>query len=78
MGLLVSVSTVSFPSQCPQPPSLLSVHSSFSSHLQGCLNRIDRLFSILESYGLKPNLESFAVALECMGRNQSSPKAILR
>ncbi|NXR49090.1 RPOM protein, partial [Hippolais icterina] len=45
---------------------------------KGCLNRIDRLFSILESAGLRPNLDSYAVALECMGRSQSPPKAILR
>uniref|UniRef100_A0A803VEN1 DNA-directed RNA polymerase n=1 Tax=Ficedula albicollis TaxID=59894 RepID=A0A803VEN1_FICAL len=45
---------------------------------KGNLNRIDRLFSILESTSLQPNLDSFAVALECMGRSQSPPKAILR
>ncbi|XP_053821889.1 DNA-directed RNA polymerase, mitochondrial [Vidua chalybeata] len=45
---------------------------------KGCLNRLDRLFSILEAAGLRPNLDSYAVALECMGRNQSPPKAILR
>lgn len=58
---------------------LVSVSTaSFPSHLQGCLNRIDRLFSMLEPIGLRPNLDSYAVALECMGRNQSPPKAILR
>ncbi|NXB56878.1 RPOM protein, partial [Struthidea cinerea] len=45
---------------------------------KGCLNRIDRLFSMLKPTGLQPNLDSYAVALECMGRNQSPPKAILR
>ncbi|NXT61884.1 RPOM protein, partial [Chaetops frenatus] len=45
---------------------------------KGCLNRIDRLFSLLESAGFRPNLDSYAAALECMGRNQSPPKAILR
>ncbi|NXY13081.1 RPOM protein, partial [Atrichornis clamosus] len=45
---------------------------------KGCLARINWLFSMLESAGLRPNLDSYAVALECMGRNQSSPKAILR
>ncbi|NWV72415.1 RPOM protein, partial [Malurus elegans] len=45
---------------------------------KGCLNRIDRLFSMLESTGRRPNLDSYAAALECMGRNQSPPKAILR
>ncbi|XP_058714351.1 DNA-directed RNA polymerase, mitochondrial [Poecile atricapillus] len=45
---------------------------------KGCLNRIDRLFSVLESTSLRPNLDSYAVALVCMGRNQSPPKVILR
>ncbi|NXU37685.1 RPOM protein, partial [Drymodes brunneopygia] len=45
---------------------------------KGCLNRINRLFSLLEPAGLRPNLDSFAVALECMGRNRSPPTAILR
>ncbi|NXV61108.1 RPOM protein, partial [Molothrus ater] len=45
---------------------------------KGCLNRLDRLFSILEASGLQPNLDSYATALECTGRSQSPPKAILR
>ncbi|NWZ10447.1 RPOM protein, partial [Agelaius phoeniceus] len=45
---------------------------------KGCLNRLDRLFSILEAAGLQPNLDSYATALECTGRSQSPPKAILR
>nr|XP_030112445.3 DNA-directed RNA polymerase, mitochondrial isoform X1 [Taeniopygia guttata] len=45
---------------------------------KGSFNRLDRLFSILEASSLRPNLESYAVALECMGRNKSPPKAILR
>ncbi|NXE95282.1 RPOM protein, partial [Menura novaehollandiae] len=45
---------------------------------KGCLARIDRLFSMLECADLRPNLDSYAAALECMGRNQSSPRAILR
>lgn len=53
---------------CSQPP--------FPSHPQGCLQRINRLFSLLESIGLQPSLDSYAAALECMGRNQSSAKAI--
>ncbi|NXK53590.1 RPOM protein, partial [Chauna torquata] len=44
----------------------------------GCLHRINRLFSMLESVGLRPNLDSYAVALECMGRSQLSTKAIWR
>ncbi|NXF24066.1 RPOM protein, partial [Rhodinocichla rosea] len=45
---------------------------------KGCLNRLDRLFSILEAAGLQPNLDSYAAALECTSRSQSPPKAILR
>ncbi|NXI65797.1 RPOM protein, partial [Anseranas semipalmata] len=45
---------------------------------KGCLHRINRLFSMLESVGLRPNLDSYAVALECMGRSPSSTKAIWR
>ncbi|XP_074933381.1 DNA-directed RNA polymerase, mitochondrial [Phalacrocorax aristotelis] len=45
---------------------------------KGCLQRINRLFSMLESVGLRPSLDSYAAALECMGRNQSSTKAIWR
>ncbi|NXE82373.1 RPOM protein, partial [Cochlearius cochlearius] len=45
---------------------------------KGCLQRINRLFSMLESIGLRPSLDSYAAALECMGRNQSSTKAIQR
>ncbi|NWZ96314.1 RPOM protein, partial [Nesospiza acunhae] len=45
---------------------------------KGCLNRLDQLFSILEATGLQPNLDSYAAALECAGRSQSPPKAILR
>ncbi|KFP48361.1 hypothetical protein N323_03518, partial [Cathartes aura] len=45
---------------------------------KGRLQRINRLFSMLESVGLRPSLDSYAAALECMGRNQSSTKAIWR
>ncbi|KFV49928.1 hypothetical protein N328_07832, partial [Gavia stellata] len=45
---------------------------------KGQLQRINRLFSMLESVGLWPSLDSYAAALECMGRNQSSAKAIRR
>ncbi|NWH48693.1 RPOM protein, partial [Fregata magnificens] len=45
---------------------------------KGCLQRINRLFSMLESIGLRPSLDSYAAALECMGRNQSSTKAVQR
>ncbi|NWX41966.1 RPOM protein, partial [Steatornis caripensis] len=45
---------------------------------KGRLQRINRLFSMLESAGLRPSLDSYAAALECMGRNQSSAKDIRR
>ncbi|XP_010289804.1 PREDICTED: DNA-directed RNA polymerase, mitochondrial [Phaethon lepturus] len=45
---------------------------------KGCLRRIDRLFSMLESVGLQPSLDSYAAALECMGRNQLSAKDVQR
>ncbi|NXU24959.1 RPOM protein, partial [Thalassarche chlororhynchos] len=45
---------------------------------KGRLQRINRLFSMLESVGLRPSLDSYAAVLECMGRNQSSTKAIWR
>ncbi|NXT38235.1 RPOM protein, partial [Pelecanoides urinatrix] len=45
---------------------------------KGCLQRISRLFSMLESVGLRPNLDSYAAVLECMGRNQVSTKSIWR
>ncbi|NXS92783.1 RPOM protein, partial [Jacana jacana] len=45
---------------------------------KGNLQRINRLFSMLESVGLRPSLDSYAAALECMGRIQSSAKAIYR
>ncbi|NWY54308.1 RPOM protein, partial [Chionis minor] len=45
---------------------------------KGHLQRINRLFSMLESVGLQPNLDSYAAVLECMGRRQLSPKAIQR
>lgn len=50
----------------------------FPSHPQGHLQRINRLFSMLESVGLRPSLDSYAAVLECMGRNQLSDKAIRR
>ncbi|NXK96431.1 RPOM protein, partial [Formicarius rufipectus] len=45
---------------------------------KGCLQRIDRLFSMLESAGLRPTLDSYAAALECLGRDQSSSEDIWR
>ncbi|NXD70737.1 RPOM protein, partial [Eolophus roseicapillus] len=45
---------------------------------KGCLQRINHLFSLLESAGLQPNLDSYAAALECLGRSPSCVKAIWR
>ncbi|NXJ70540.1 RPOM protein, partial [Rostratula benghalensis] len=45
---------------------------------KGCLQRINGLFSMLESVGLRPSLDSYAAALECMGRMRSPVKAIHR
>ncbi|NXF76846.1 RPOM protein, partial [Sclerurus mexicanus] len=45
---------------------------------KGCLQHIDQLFSMLESAGLQPTLESYAAALECMGRDQSSSSTVWR
>ncbi|NWH39019.1 RPOM protein, partial [Chloropsis hardwickii] len=45
---------------------------------KGSFSRLDRLFSILEASGYQPNLDSYAVALACLGRSKSPPKAILR
>ncbi|NWU66720.1 RPOM protein, partial [Pterocles burchelli] len=45
---------------------------------KGSLQRINRLFSMLESVGLRPSLDSYTAVLECMGRIQSSPEAVWR
>ncbi|KAM8986856.1 DNA-directed RNA polymerase, mitochondrial [Ara ararauna] len=45
---------------------------------KGCLQHINQLFSMLEYAGLRPNLDSYAAALECMGRKPSSIRAIRR
>ncbi|XP_014814059.1 PREDICTED: DNA-directed RNA polymerase, mitochondrial [Calidris pugnax] len=45
---------------------------------KGRLQRINRLFSMLESVGLRPSLDSYAAVLECMGRIRSSAKAVHR
>ncbi|NXW66546.1 RPOM protein, partial [Eurystomus gularis] len=45
---------------------------------KGQLHRINRLFSTLEATGLQPSLDSYAAVLECLGRNQSSSKAVWR
>ncbi|NWI89744.1 RPOM protein, partial [Pitta sordida] len=66
----------------PGKRSLLGV-SAYNTVLRswarkGCLQSIDRLFSMLDSVGLRPNLDSYAAALECLGRTQASPQAICR
>ncbi|KAM8795105.1 DNA-directed RNA polymerase, mitochondrial [Eudromia elegans] len=43
---------------------------------KGCLPRIHWLLSRLQSIGLRPNLDSYAIELECMGRDGSSTQAI--
>ncbi|XP_069072918.1 DNA-directed RNA polymerase, mitochondrial [Pleurodeles waltl] len=45
---------------------------------KGSLQPIGRLFNMIEEAGLKPNLSSYAAALECMGRGNVSPKVIRR
>ncbi|XP_068517442.1 DNA-directed RNA polymerase, mitochondrial isoform X2 [Anas acuta] len=45
---------------------------------KGCLHRLNRVLSLLESTGLRPNLDSYAAALECMGRGQACTKIIWR
>lgn len=52
--------------------------ASSPSHPQGCLHRFNRVLSMLESAGLRPNLDSYAAALECMGRGQACTKIIWR
>ncbi|NXJ02685.1 RPOM protein, partial [Psophia crepitans] len=45
---------------------------------KGSLQRIDWLFTLLGSAGLRPSLDSYAAVLECMGRNQPSTKVVWR
>ncbi|MCJ8737740.1 hypothetical protein PDJAM_G00027500 [Pangasius djambal] len=46
---------------------------------KGSVNHIGRLFALVEEAGLKPNLVSYAAALECMGRNpETSSRTINR
>ncbi|NXL40006.1 RPOM protein, partial [Glaucidium brasilianum] len=45
---------------------------------KGCLQRIHRLFGMLESAGLRPDLDSYVAVLECLGRSQAPAKAIQR
>ncbi|XP_048354229.1 DNA-directed RNA polymerase, mitochondrial [Sphaerodactylus townsendi] len=42
------------------------------------LNHVGQLFRQLEEAGLKPNLDSYAAALECMGRSGAHPQVIAR
>ncbi|XP_077188043.1 DNA-directed RNA polymerase, mitochondrial isoform X2 [Paroedura picta] len=45
---------------------------------KGALNQVGQLFQYLEEAGLQPNRESYAAALECMGRADVSPQVISR
>ncbi|MCI4383510.1 hypothetical protein PGIGA_G00027250 [Pangasianodon gigas] len=46
---------------------------------KGSVNHIGRLFVLVEEAGLKPNLVSYAAALECMGRNpETSSRTVNR
>ncbi|NXF95808.1 RPOM protein, partial [Eubucco bourcierii] len=45
---------------------------------KGHLQHIQRLFSMLESVGLQPNLDSYAAVLECLGRTLVSTKTVWR
>ncbi|NXG57642.1 RPOM protein, partial [Hemiprocne comata] len=45
---------------------------------KGRVQRVNRLFSLMESVGMRPSLGSFAAVLEGLGRSQASPKAIWR
>uniref|UniRef100_A0A8C8RP83 DNA-directed RNA polymerase n=1 Tax=Pelusios castaneus TaxID=367368 RepID=A0A8C8RP83_9SAUR len=44
----------------------------------GALNQVGRFFLMLQEAGLKPNLDSYATALECMGRAKASVEVIQR
>ncbi|XP_066492068.1 DNA-directed RNA polymerase, mitochondrial [Tiliqua scincoides] len=45
---------------------------------KGALNQVGRLFHLLEEAGLKPNLDSYVAALQCMGRSYVHPQVIAR
>ncbi|NXG52762.1 RPOM protein, partial [Psilopogon haemacephalus] len=45
---------------------------------KGQLQRIQRLFAMLEFAGLQPSLDSYAAVLECLGRTQVSTKTAWR
>ncbi|KAM6294948.1 DNA-directed RNA polymerase, mitochondrial [Aegotheles albertisi] len=45
---------------------------------KGRPKRISRLFAMVEAAGLWPSLDSYAAALECLGRSQASPRLIWR
>ncbi|XP_028301108.1 DNA-directed RNA polymerase, mitochondrial [Gouania willdenowi] len=44
---------------------------------QKTLSNVGRIFILLEEAGLKPNLGSYAAALECMGRNAECPVNVI-
>lgn len=43
---------------------------------QGSLKHVSGIFFMLYNTGLKPTVESYAMALECMGRVSCAPKKI--
>ncbi|XP_061457097.1 DNA-directed RNA polymerase, mitochondrial [Rhineura floridana] len=45
---------------------------------KGCLNRVGHLFYLIGEAGLKPNLDSYATALSCMGRSRVKWNVITR
>ncbi|XP_063057462.1 DNA-directed RNA polymerase, mitochondrial [Engraulis encrasicolus] len=44
---------------------------------KGTVSQIGRLFAMIEEAGLKPNLSSYAAALECMGRQPSTSSHVI-
>ncbi|XP_029469450.1 LOW QUALITY PROTEIN: DNA-directed RNA polymerase, mitochondrial [Rhinatrema bivittatum] len=68
--------------RCPARRKHLSI-KMYNSLLHGWAKKgsfpqIARLFVMLEESGLKPTLNSYAAALECMGRGATSAKVIRR
>nr|XP_056700351.1 DNA-directed RNA polymerase, mitochondrial [Euleptes europaea] len=45
---------------------------------KGALNQLGQLFHQLEEAGMKPSVESYVAALECMGRSDVRPQVIAR
>ncbi|XP_067872329.1 DNA-directed RNA polymerase, mitochondrial isoform X2 [Heterodontus francisci] len=45
---------------------------------KGSLNQIGKLFSLVEEAGLKPNLDCYMAALECMGRMENCKSCVIK